>query len=456
MDLSGIGIDLLINPKKRTGGGGSDADSIVSSVSGSASARSGRGYGSHAPAPAHMSAAPSGPPMAAFANFGSPAPQQPPPQVMQPPRVFGASANASADVTDEDDEGSEDDDDDCSSSDKSYEASQRSGSIARPNYVDDPARREREELREKREILYQLDRMQKKGVRIPQAFTMSSPLEDMRAELSRLKTDREVDASVRFQRRMLMACVTGIEFMNNKFDPFDVKLEGWSDSINENIDDYDDVFEELYMKYRGKAKMAPELKLLFMVGGSAVMFHLTNSMLKNMMPGMDQVLKQNPELVGQFTRATMNTMMNNNGGDKHQQQAATANRGGGGGGGGGLGMLGSLFGSLFGGGGGGAGGGGQQPMSFKHPSSSAPMPPGTPVRPPSPSAGTARHMRGPVAVDDILNELQQNAFSDARSGNLKATGGGNRIEVVSNASDSDISELLQDVTVMGKRSGKRQ
>ena len=31
--------------------------------------------------------------------------------------------------------------------------------------------------------------------------------------------------------KMLMACVTGIEYLNNRFDPFDVKLEGWSESV---------------------------------------------------------------------------------------------------------------------------------------------------------------------------------------------------------------------------------
>ena len=36
---------------------------------------------------------------------------------------------------------------------------------------------------------------------------------------------------------MLMACITGIEFLNNKFDPFDIKLDGWSEQIHENIDD---------------------------------------------------------------------------------------------------------------------------------------------------------------------------------------------------------------------------
>ena len=43
---------------------------------------------------------------------------------------------------------------------------------------------------------------------------------------------------------MLIAFVTAIEFLNNRFDPFDVKLDGWSESVHEGINDYDDIFEE--------------------------------------------------------------------------------------------------------------------------------------------------------------------------------------------------------------------
>ena len=81
-----------------------------------------------------------------------------------------------------------------------------------------------------------------------------------------------------------MAVVTGLEFLNNKFDPFDVKLDGWAESVNENVDDYSDIFGELHEKYQSKAKMAPELKLLFQLGGSAIMLHMTNTMFKSSLP----------------------------------------------------------------------------------------------------------------------------------------------------------------------------
>jgi hypothetical protein len=107
---------------------------------------------------------------------------------------------------------------------------------------------------------------------------------------------------------MLMACINGIEFLNNRFDPFDIKLDGWSDQVNENLNDYDDIFSELHDKYKSKASLAPELKLLFQLGGSAMMIHMTNTLFKSSMPGMDDILRQNPDLMRQFQTAAVNSM----------------------------------------------------------------------------------------------------------------------------------------------------
>jgi len=118
--------------------------------------------------------------------------------------------------------------------------------------------------------------------------------------------------SVKFQGNMLMAAINGIEFLNGRFDPFDIKLDGWSEQINENITDYDDIFGELHEKYKSKASMAPELKLLFQLGGSAMMVHMTNTMFKSAMPGMDDILRQNPDLMRSFQSAAVNSMSQTN------------------------------------------------------------------------------------------------------------------------------------------------
>jgi hypothetical protein len=54
-------------------------------------------------------------------------------------------------------------------------------------------------------------------------------------------------------------------------------------------------------------KMAPEVKLIMMLGGSAMMFHLTNSMFKSVIPNMNDVMKQNPDLMQNMMSAVQNT-----------------------------------------------------------------------------------------------------------------------------------------------------
>jgi len=137
---------------------------------------------------------------------------------------------------------------------------------------------------------------------------MDSPLAEMQGEYEMIMEEKSKQNSVKFQGNMLMAGINALEFLNNRFDPFDIKIDGWSEQINENMTDYDDVFGELYEKYKSKATMAPELKLLFQLGGSAMMVHMTNTMFKSAMPGMDDILRQNPDLMKQFQSAAVNTM----------------------------------------------------------------------------------------------------------------------------------------------------
>ena len=263
---------------------------------------------------------------------------------------------------------------------------------------------------EKFKLLCLLERLEKKGLKSLKKFSMSSSYDEMKHEYDRLTNQKELDQSVKFQRKMLVAFVTAIEFLNNKFDPFDVKLDGWSENVHEGLNEYDDIFEELHEKYKSKAKMAPELRLMLSLGGSAFMFHLTNTMFKSSLPGMEDVMRQNPDLMKQFAAATASTMGNNmkeenlNAGLGHGNNARSGGGGGGfdlgglmgglgglggGGGGNGLGGLTNLMGDLFGGGGGG-----------------------------DDSAPSRPEMRGPPDVDNLLNQLSSKNMGDSKNINL--------------------------------------
>lgn len=177
---------------------------------------------------------------------------------------------------------------------------------------DKPKLTREEMLKEKFQILRKLEELEKKGANLSKKYSMESSLSEMQGEYETLVAEREQKNSIQFQGKMLLAVITGLEFLNNKVDPFDLKLDGWSEQVNENLEDYDEIFAELHEKYKSKSKMAPELKLLFQLGGSAIMLHMTNSMFKSSLPNMDDILRQNPELMRQFSSAAANSMEDTN------------------------------------------------------------------------------------------------------------------------------------------------
>jgi hypothetical protein len=167
-------------------------------------------------------------------------------------------------------------------------------------------------LKEKFNLLRKLGALQDKGVNLSKHYTMESSLDEMKGEYEYIVSEKEKKNSMGFQAKVLTTLITGMEFLNNKFDPFDIKLDGLSEQINENIEDYDEIFAELHEKYKSKAKLAPELRLMFQVAGSAMMVHMTNTMFKSAIPGMDDIMRQNPDLMNQFTKAAVNSMENKN------------------------------------------------------------------------------------------------------------------------------------------------
>lgn len=174
-----------------------------------------------------------------------------------------------------------------------------------------------EEIQTKKfDLLCKFERLRDKGVKLPKTFSMSSSLDEMELEYKRLVEHRQLDNSVKMQRRMLISFASGLEFLNGKFNnPFDLNIDGWSEQLSEEAQnsDFDQCFEDLFYKYKDTINMAPELKLALMVGSSAFWYHITSNMSKSMMPNlMNNVMKQNPDLMRQFQNATLNTMSQGN------------------------------------------------------------------------------------------------------------------------------------------------
>ena len=155
---------------------------------------------------------------------------------------------------------------------------------------------------QKQEILLKLLALEKKGVELSKKFSMDSKLEDLKFELAMHSKNTEVEMSIKFQQKMLVAAVTGLEFVNKKFDPVGAKLDGWGESVMDNIDDFESTFIQLHEKYKGKSNLPPEVQLLVTLAGSAFMFHLTKTMFSSSMPrGLDSA--QSEEIMKNISKA---------------------------------------------------------------------------------------------------------------------------------------------------------
>jgi hypothetical protein len=256
-----------------------------------------------------------------------------------------------------------------------------------------------EEKAEKSDLINKLQRLEAKGIAVSRRYTMDNTLEEVKQEYTRLVDSRNLEASLRFQRQALMSVVTGMEWLNGRFDPFDLKLDGWSESVHENVEDFDEIFEELYDKYKERGKMPPEARLVMALAGSGFMCHVSNTFLRSRMPSMDDVLRNNPEIARQFATAAakqagpgfgnfMSMAMGPGAGPAPATQEQK--------------NPGSFFGSN----------GGNAPPMAQVPQNVAAMEP--------PRQTARREMKGPTDVDDILKTFEEVRRNDIIDGNMMA------------------------------------
>ena len=170
---------------------------------------------------------------------------------------------------------------------------------------------ERDKKRKKRTMLKSLNDWQEKGwLKEGSRLTMDSSFEDIEDEYESALEDKRKRDSVKIQQNWMITFINTIEYGNAFFDPFGISLDGWGESVSEDVDSYNEIFEELYDKYKG-GKMSPELSLLLRLGFSASVVHFSNKALSSATPGFNDVIKQSPELMRMFTNATVESMKQN-------------------------------------------------------------------------------------------------------------------------------------------------
>ena len=150
------------------------------------------------------------------------------------------------------------------------------------------------------ELLRKLSEIKSKGYQLSKEYDFNSSLDEMEYEYDLLRSFADKRNGVKVFKSGLLQAVSLIEFLNDKYDPFDFHLSGWGDHMQVETESWDDVLEEIYEKYKGTGKkVAPEVRILLLFVASASAFHFTKSQSANL-PGLDSLLASNPGLLSKI------------------------------------------------------------------------------------------------------------------------------------------------------------
>lgn len=178
---------------------------------------------------------------------------------------------------------------------------------------------EEDGMLKKLNMLRKLGELKQNGVNLSQNYSMNSDYKAMEYEYELHRGIRDKHNGIRWLNNMMLNSCWGLELANDKFNPFDFNLQGWSEQLSEDTEngDYYDVFGELYEKYVKSGKpIPPEIKLMLMITGSAIKFSFTRGML-NSTPDVAETLDKNPDLRerlrqnAQLDKGGQTTMRNN-------------------------------------------------------------------------------------------------------------------------------------------------
>lgn len=160
----------------------------------------------------------------------------------------------------------------------------------------------------KLDILRKLVELAKKGVTLTQNYTMESDYKVMKYEYELHENFRNKHIGVKLMQDFCSFTVHGLEYANKSYDPFGLKLDGWSDAVNSEPEQLLDVFGGLYDKYGGVGGSSPEMRLIQILTFSAFKVHMAHATMAST-PDLRQMVQQNPVLVAQLRPQAIGTRM---------------------------------------------------------------------------------------------------------------------------------------------------
>ena len=125
--------------------------------------------------------------------------------------------------------------------------------------------------RKKSFLLHQYSLKNKDHRYSSKVLTMDCDLREIQDELQFVETRKSMEGNLSLWKTGLVVISDGLVRLNERFDPFGVDMNEWSQRMWYDVmqkGSYDEVLSELVEKYKGTVPVGPELRLLCMLGMS--------------------------------------------------------------------------------------------------------------------------------------------------------------------------------------------
>jgi hypothetical protein len=116
-------------------------------------------------------------------------------------------------------------------------------------------------------------------IKLSREYTLDSDPDEMEFEYNLHISQHQKKKHVDWLKAVTRNMIYGFEILNNKYDLFDLKLNGWAERMTNNLDDATTFFEELYDRYHTHftQPLPPEIKLMMFIITDALSYHLNQS-----------------------------------------------------------------------------------------------------------------------------------------------------------------------------------
>lgn len=132
--------------------------------------------------------------------------------------------------------------------------------------------KEKEDVNEKKEILYHL--MRDYGKENQGQWSLETPIHELKYELKKRKNAESEQDNIEFIKQIIVVVLHVIEFANKKIKI--LNLDGWASHVTLNLEKYHRSLKAIHLRYFRNRINDPITELGWMIIGSMVIFHISN------------------------------------------------------------------------------------------------------------------------------------------------------------------------------------